>query len=92
MKKLLNIKSRLDKLSSQVASDDWKNFDRFTMEVNQSNYSGTIKRGKDGKWMLYDIDGNPESSESFNDLDSLMDYYDINKSHLSGDYVKNILN
>jgi hypothetical protein len=64
-------------------------FDRFTIQVNKPDYQGIIKRDRNG-WMLYDITNSPEEAGPFATLESLIDYYDIEKSQLTGDYVKNL--
>jgi hypothetical protein len=64
-------------------------FDRFTMEVNRPDYKGTIKRDRTG-WMLYDVTDSPEEAGPFGDLKSLMDYYDIDKTQVSGNYVRHL--
>jgi hypothetical protein len=64
-------------------------FDRFTIQVNRPDYQGTIKRNRDG-WMLYDVTNSPEEAGPFGTLESLIDYYDIDKSQMTGDYVKNL--
>jgi len=64
-------------------------FDRFTMQVESPNYSGTIKRNRDG-WKLYDENGLPEEAGPFKEIKSLMSYFDININELSGEYVKMI--
>jgi hypothetical protein len=62
---------------------------RFAMQVNQPNYTGTIKKIRNGMWMLYDAGGGEEEAGPFSTVDSLMDYYDINTHQLSGMYAKN---
>lgn len=75
-------------------------FDRFTMKVNQSfdkgssypkgqNYKGTIKRTKDG-WQMFDENGSREEAGDFSDIMDLIYFYDLKKSDLSGEYVKNL--
>ena len=65
------------------------NWDKFNIQVSSDNYEGTIKRDSEG-WMMYDEDNQPEEAGPFKTLDSLMSYYDLIKSDLVGDYVKNL--
>ena len=79
--------SRLDKTFKPILNENI--FDRFTIQVNRPDYKGTIKRDNKG-WMLYDVTNSPEEAGPFGSLESLMDYYDIDKSQMNGDYVKNL--
>lgn len=66
--------------------------DKYTIQVNQKEepqYKGTIKRISANSWVMYDEDGSKESG-NFNSLESLMSYFDLKKSDLSGDYVQNL--
>jgi hypothetical protein len=40
--------------------------------------------------MLYDVTNSPEEAGPFSTLESLIDFYDIDKSQMTGDYVKNL--
>jgi hypothetical protein len=85
--RLFEVTGRLDKTFKPKLNENI--FDRFTIEVSQPDYKGTIKRDRTG-WMLYDVTGSPEEAGPFGDLTSLIDYYDIDKSQMSGGYVKNL--
>jgi hypothetical protein len=85
--RLFEVMSRLDKTFKPALNENI--FDRFTIEVNRPDYQGTIKRDRTG-WILYDVTDSPEEAGPFGDLTSLMDYYDIDKSQMSGEYVKNL--
>ena len=85
--RLFEVMGKLDKTFRPVLNENI--FDRFTIEVNRPDYKGTIKRDRTG-WMLYDVTDSPEEAGPFGDLKSLMDYYDIDKSQMIGDYVKNL--
>jgi len=85
--RLFEVMGKLDKTFKPTLNENI--FDRFTIEVNRPDYKGTIKRDRTG-WMLYDVTGSPEEAGPFGTLESLMDYYDINKSQMTGDYVKNL--
>lgn len=52
-------------------------------------YKGTIKRDIHG-WHLYDVKNHEEDAGPFRTLESLMDYFDLEKQDLTGDYVKNL--
>ena len=85
--RLFEVMSRLDKTFKPALNENI--FDRFTIEVNRPDYKGTIKRDRTG-WRLYDVTDSPEEAGPFGDIRSLMDFYDIDKTQMSGNYVKNL--
>lgn len=85
--RLFEVMGKLDKTFKPTLNENI--FDRFTIEVNRPDYKGTIKRDRTG-WMLYDVTDSPEEAGPFGDLRSLMDYYDIDKTQMTGDYVRHL--
>ena len=85
--RLFEVMGKLDKTFKPTLNENI--FDRFTIEVNRPDYKGTIKRDRTG-WMLYDVTDSPEEAGPFGDLTSLMDFYDIDKTQMSGDYVRHL--
>ena len=79
---------KLRSLIQQIIKEEM-NWDKFNIQVSSNNYEGTIKRSEEG-WMMYDEDNQPEEAGPFKTLDSLMSHYDLIKSDLVGDYVKNL--
>ncbi len=87
--RLFEVMSRVDK-TFKIKLNEELDLSKYNIEVNQPDYKGTIRRLGNGKWLLYDIKNNPEEAGPFDTVNSLMDYYDISKDQLIGDYIKNI--
>jgi hypothetical protein len=87
--RLFEVMGKLDKTFKPTLNENINVYDRYTIEVNRPDYKGTIKRNYSG-WMLYDVKDNPEEAGPFPDIRSLMDYYDIDKTQMSGGYVRHL--